>query len=105
MAAVIRWGPGHATVPSGPGEALSQGLSPSGASASGWGGAGRAATGWAGCRPTAASVWAQRICIDALTDGGAQTVSVQHGPAYDLRDPKEVAQPLSLNRLPGSTVG
>lgn len=41
MAAVITWGLGHATVPSGPGGALSQGLSPRGASASG-GGAGQA---------------------------------------------------------------
>lgn len=31
---VITWGPGRATVPSGPGEALSQGLSPRGASVS-----------------------------------------------------------------------
>lgn len=43
MAAVISaitWGPGRATVPSGPGEALSQGLSPRGGTGQHRGGAG-----------------------------------------------------------------
>lgn len=45
---VIMWGPGHATMPSGPSKALSQGLSPQGAVVPDRGGTGQTAMGCLG---------------------------------------------------------